>query len=30
MHEELKALTENHTWTIVSLPAGKEAVGCDS
>jgi len=28
MHEELKALTENHTWTIVSLPAGKEAVGC--
>jgi len=28
MHEELKALTENHTWTIVSLPAGKEVVGC--
>jgi len=28
MHEELKALIENHTWTIVSLPAGKEAVGC--
>jgi hypothetical protein len=28
MHKELKALTENHTWSIVSLPAGKEVVGC--
>lgn len=27
MDEELKALAENHTWSIVQLPAGKKAVG---
>jgi hypothetical protein len=28
MNEELKALTDNHTWSVVPLPTGKQAVGC--
>lgn len=27
MNEELKALTENHIWSVVPLPAGKQVVG---
>lgn len=27
MHEELQALAENHTWSIVKLPNGKKPVG---
>ncbi|CAN6720741.1 unnamed protein product [Malus baccata var. baccata] len=27
MHEELKALDENETWSVVDLPKGKKAVG---
>jgi hypothetical protein len=28
MTEELSALADNHTWSIMPLPAGKHAVGC--
>ena len=27
MEEELKALNENNTWSVVSLPKGKKVVG---
>jgi histone deacetylase 1/2 len=26
--EELTALANNHTWNIITLPVGKQAVGC--
>jgi histone deacetylase 1/2 len=28
MNEELTAHAENHTWSIVPLLAGKQAIGC--
>ena len=28
MTDELTALEENHTWSIVSLPPGKQSIGC--
>ena len=28
MELELKALHDNHTWGLVSLPLGKKAIGC--
>lgn len=28
MQDELKALKDNHTWSIVPLPKGKQAIGC--
>lgn len=28
MHEELTAMEDNHTWSIVSLPLGKHSIGC--
>jgi hypothetical protein len=28
MTEELRALTDNKTWSIMPLPVGKHAVGC--
>ena len=27
MHEELQALDDNHTWSIISLPKNKKVVG---
>ncbi|OIS97694.1 hypothetical protein A4A49_62376, partial [Nicotiana attenuata] len=28
MKSEIKALEDNHTWTLVPLPKGKKAIGC--
>ena len=28
MNVELKALEQNHTWTVMDLPAGKTPIGC--
>jgi len=28
MKEELNVLEQNHTWTIISLPPRKTAIGC--
>ncbi|VFQ60815.1 unnamed protein product, partial [Cuscuta campestris] len=28
MIEEMKALEQNHTWSLVSLPIGKKSIGC--
>lgn len=28
MNEEIKALEENQTWEITSLPVGKKPIGC--
>jgi hypothetical protein len=28
MNSELKALDDNHTWSLVKLPQGKRTVGC--
>lgn len=28
MDEEIKSLTENHTWTLTNLPENRKAVGC--
>ena len=28
MDEEIKAMEDNHTWSIVSLPQGKHSIGC--
>ena len=29
MNEEIQALQENNTWSLCSLPAGKQAIGCN-
>lgn len=28
MHKEIKALEDNETWSLVSLPSNKKAIGC--
>lgn len=28
MHEEYKALIQNHTWDLVELPSGRHPIGC--
>lgn len=28
MQSELQALSDNHTWSLTSLPAGKKPIGC--
>lgn len=29
MEDKIKVLRENHTWDLVDLPTGKQAVGCN-